>query len=343
MGEVGGPVRVAIVSLGGTIAMLSPSGGGPVVPALSGADLVSAVPGLAECRIGLEVLDFRQLPGASLNIDDVLELTGAAASLVASGVAGVVVTQGTDTIEESAYLLDLIWRRDAPIVVTGAMRSAGAAGADGPANLLGAVQVAASGEARGLGCLVVMSDEIHAGRWVRKTHTSSVGAFASPATGPVGYVVEGRARIVSRPAGRRSVPGARSGTGVRVALLTAGLGDDGELLRSVDDRFAGAVVAGFGVGHLPVAWGEPLTDLSARMPVVLASRIGTGPVLARTYGFPGSESDLLSRGLISAGLLDAYKARILLHLLLTAGADRAAIADAFASTGDRSGADDGDL
>ena len=327
------PVKnVVVLSLGGTIAMVAPSTGGPVVPALDAADLLQAVPGLAECGVNVEVADVRRVPGASLTIEDLHEVVRAAADRVRDGAAGFVVTQGTDTIEETAFALDLLWSHEEPLVVTGAMRHAAMAGADGPANLLAAVRIAASVEARGLGCLVVMADEIHAARWVRKTHTASVSTFASPSTGPLGYLAEGTMMTFWRPPGRRaSVPTGNTRAAARVALITATLGDDGELLHGLADRFAGVVVAGFGVGHLPANWVDTVADLAARIPVVLASRIGVGPILANTYGFPGSESDLLARGLISARWLDAYKARILLQVLLASGADRTLVAKTFAT------------
>ncbi|MEV0609963.1 asparaginase [Polymorphospora rubra] len=323
---------MAVFSLGGTIAMTGDPGSG-VVPTLTAADLVAAVPGLAGAGATVRVHDFRRLPGASLGFDDLLALVIAARRAVDDGADGVVVTQGTDTIEETAFALDLLWPYDAPLVVTGAMRNPTLAGADGPANLLAAVTVAAAPAARRTGCLVVLGDEIHAARWVRKTHTTSPAAFRSPDVGPVGLVAEGRPRILTRPARHRLDAEVRDPGTVRTAVLPVVLGDDGATLRRAGSGLDGLVVAGFGVGHVPAAAVAVLTDLAAGIPVVLASRIGAGPVLAGTYGFPGSESDLLSRGLISAGTLDCYKARVLLHLLVAAGHDRGRITATFATIG----------
>ncbi len=209
------------------------------------------------------------------------------------------------------------------------MRNPTMASADGPGNILAAARVAASPAARGLGCLVVFADEIHAARYVRKTHATSTGTFASPNTGPLGHVAEGRVHILTRPARLDAVETGPPDAQVRVGLVTATLGDDGELLRAIDGHFDGLVVAGFGVGHVPAGWVPLLADLATRIPVVLASRTGAGPVLSETYGFPGSEKDLHRRGLVGAGFLDPYKARILLHLLVAAGADRDEIVRAF--------------
>ena len=356
-------LKVVLFTLGGTIAMagaggrgdvggVDPDGGGGagadggargVVARLTGAELTASVAGLGATGVELDVRDAQAVPSANLTFGQVVSVVQAASRAVAEGARGVVVTQGTDTLEETSFLADLVWPHEEPLVFTGAMRNPTLAGADGPANLLASVLTAASDEARGLGALVVFNDEIHAPRWVRKGHSTSTATFVSPNAGPIGQVVEGRVRVLARPPRRDRVllEGVLAGVGEgeeatvsrfdesRVALYTVSLDDDGLLLNGIADTHAGLVIAGYGVGHVPSALAPVLGSLAERIPVVLASRTGAGSVLRHTYGAIGSEVDLQRRGLINAGLLDPYKARVLLRLLLAAGAGREEIAKAF--------------
>jgi L-asparaginase len=331
MGDIGKP-RVAVFTLGGTIAMKA-APGGTVAPTLSASDLLAAVPGLDGEAVELMVRDVANKPGASLSFGDVFGLADVISAALDGGCAGAVVIQGTDTIEETAYLLDLLVTSDAPVVVTGAMRNPSLAGADGPANILAAIRVTASDTARGLGTLVVMNDQIHAARWVQKSHTASTAAFTSPGHGPIGQVTEGRVDIPVWLRQRSPVFSPVPGRDVRVGLVTITLGEDGVLLDAIGEHVDGLVLAALGAGHVPADTVTALAKLAARMPVVLASRTGAGPVHHQTYGFPGSETDLLGRGLISAGHLAPLKARLLLHLLIASRAGTTRIKQTFATAG----------
>jgi L-asparaginase len=296
-----------------------PSAAGGVTPTLSADQLLASTPQLAEVA-QLEATTLATLPGASLQPSHVLDAVAWARSAVESGADGVVLVQGTDTMEETAYLADLAWDLDAPLVVSGAMRSPSAPGADGPANLVAAVRTAGSAAARGLGALVVMDDEVHAAARVRKTASSTVQAFASPSFGPLGRVSEGSVVVAGRPGRWPALRAARPGADPRVVLLETHLGDRGELLDLVVDAGCDAVVvAAFGVGHVPAGLADSIEAATARVPVVLASRTGSGTTFRSTYGFPGSESDLIARGAVPAGWLDPRKARVLVWYLLAAG------------------------
>ncbi|MEA2575039.1 MAG: L-asparaginase [Chloroflexia bacterium] len=312
---------------------MTASGAGGVAPALDGAELIAAVPALEEVA-EIEAVSFRQLPSAHLDIEDVVALATEVTRHLDNGTQGVVITQGTDTLEEVAFALDLLLDREEPVVVTGAMRNPMLPGADGPANLLAAVRVAASPVARGLGTLVVFNDEIHAARYVQKTHTTSPAAFRSSLNGALGWVTEGRVRILNRPLARPHVhwhPGSVLQV-VLVALLSASLGDGGRLIDLVQEAgYGGLVIEAFGAGHVHREVARRLKALAAEVPVVLASRTGAGETLRHTYDFEGSEKDLLAGGLIGAGPLDGPKARILLSLLLSSGATREQISNAFAA------------
>ncbi len=320
--------KILLVSLGGTITMTRNSAGG-ITPTLSAADLARAVSGI-DAIAEIETVSPMTVPGASLSIDNILAVATLIDKRVADGVDGIVVIQGTDTIEETAFVLDLVVQSERPVVVTGAMRGPQAPGADGPANLLASVLVAAAPDARGAGALVVLNDEIHAARFVQKSHTALPSAFTSPLAGPLGLVAEGRPhfrfRLVNRP---RPIPFA-SGADAPVALIRMGLGDDGRMLRQLHRLgYRGVVLEGMSAGHVPAIVAPIISELVASMPVVLATRVHTGPAFRSTYGFPGSEIDLVQRGAIPAGDLSSLKARLLLSLLLRSDPDRHTLEEAF--------------
>lgn len=327
--------RVVVASLGGTITMTSSRPGQGVTPSLQASDLVAAVPALADVA-ELSVHTLRTTPGAWLRPWDVLEVVRWAQDR-ADGAEGVVLVQGTDTIEETAYLVDLHWGRPEPVVVTGAMRSPAAPGADGPANLLAAALVAADRGSRDLGALVVLADEVHAASRVRKGDSLAPSAFSS-AFGVLGRVHEGTVTYAGRLRRWPALPPPVPGRDPRVALLETHLGDDGRLLRLVcEDGYDGVVVAGFGVGHVSADMAEAVARAAEQLPVVLATRTGSGPVLRQTYGFVGSEQDLLARGVVPAGWLDARKARLLLWSLLAAQVPAEALRTAVLERGSRPG------
>ena len=325
--------RIAVVSLGGTITMTAQAEGG-VVPSLTSKDLLAS---LQPAVSGLEIepITLRKVAGAHLRPQDLVELAHHIDGLAAKGYAGVVVTQGTDTIEETAFVLDLIATQTMPIVVTGAMRHADAPGADGPANLSDAIAVAASGDATRAGVTVALDGQIHSARFVHKAGTSSVGAFRSTPTGPIGWVSEGIATFALSPVARLSrIPVAQLGPLPNVAALKASMGEEGDLAETAVERgCAGLVIEGMGAGHVPSAFADRLEKIATKIPVVLSTRVTGGEVLRRTYGFVGSEIDLLRRGIILGGWLQTAKARLLLTLLLAADHDRTRIATCFQAYG----------
>ena len=326
------PPHILVVSLGGTITMTRSAGGG-IAPTLTAADLLRGVAGI-EAIATIETASPMSKPSASLTIDDVLALAAMIDERLDQDIDGVVLIQGTDTIEETAFVLDLVVRSHKPVVVTGAMRGPEAPGADGPANILAATIVAAARDAAGLGTLVVLNDEIHAARFVQKSHTALPSAFTSPRAGPLGLVAESRPRLHLRVLRWPSPIAYDTAADIDapVALVRISLGEDGRMLRQAREiGYRGLVIEGMGAGHVPATLVPLISDLAATMPVVLASRVHAGPAFTSTYAFSGSETDLLGRGAIPAGNLPGLKARLLLSLLLRNGLETASVASAFAS------------
>lgn len=312
-----------VLAVGGTIAM---QGDRAAAPALDGPALVAAVPALGRVS-GLQVQTLASVPGVGLGLAEALRVARAA-SAAADG-RGVVVTSGTDTIEELAVLCDVVHAGDDPIVVTGAIRPASAPGADGPANLIDAVAAAGAAEAAGLGAVVVFAGEIHAARAVRKVDSVGPRAFGSPLGGPIGHVREGRVSVSARPARRPALAPAR--LDFRVPVVPAVLGDDGSLVcAALGAGVDGMVVVALGAGHVPVGFLDAVRAAAAQVPVVATVRPERGAMLAATYGFPGSERDLRASGVIPAPALSPAAARVTLLATLGAGLTDAGRREAFA-------------
>jgi L-asparaginase len=323
---MGGSARpVTVLSAGGTIAMA----GARARPALDAEDLVAAVPALAGVA-GLRARSLLDLPGAHLSAADALAVARAACEETRAG-RGVVITHGTDTLEETAVLCDVLHGRSEPIVLTGAIRPSSAPGADGPANLADAVAAAGAEEAAALGALVVFAGELHAARAARKVASTSPAAFASPATGPLGSVAEGRVRIAARPARPEplALPERLDG---RVPIVPTYLGDDGSGLRAALRDGADAVVfVALGAGHVAPPVLDALRETANALPVAITVRPARGALLHETYGFEGAERDLRASAALPAASLSPQAARMVLLAGLGSGAPRAALAAALAS------------
>lgn len=306
--------RILVIGTGGTIAMSAGEGG--LLPSRSAGDLLGAIagslPGIAVCSI-----DAFNKPSANIGFSDVVDIAGLIAREAAAGVNGVVLVQGTDTIEETAFALELLNVAQIPVVVTGAMRGASSLGADGPANLAGAI-IAARDCPPGMGAIVLLNDEAHAARWVHKAHTTALDAFRSGEAGLLGRIHEGAFVAAGRLLPPLVLPaGAPGQPWPRIALARIAMADDGALLQALPGLgFEGCVIEAMGAGHVPAILAPMIETLASKMPVVLASRTGAGRMCTRTYAYAGSETDLIRRGVIPAGRLSGLKARVLLAACL---------------------------
>lgn len=330
--------RVQLLSLGGTIFMHQDADGRGAVPSDdAGARLAADLRG-AGGEGGIELVheEIANVSSASVRPSHLRTVLQRARAAVDAGACGVVLTHGTDTLEETAFLLNRFWDRDAPLVVTGAMRPANAAGADGPANLQDALHAAASPLARGLGVLVAFDGALHLADRVTKASSRSVSAFASEPSGPVALVDGPLLRLLFPAPTRPALVGGDLPEELpTVATVMSGLGDDLALLDALAaGALEGLVVAGAGMGHVAAGAVPRLTALvEAGVPVVVATRVASGGTSETHYAYPGAGADLVARGIVMAGLLSPQKARLLLQVLLAIGADAAAIREAFAGFG----------
>jgi L-asparaginase len=310
--------RLAAFFTGGTISMRFDPATGGAVPALSGEEIIAQVPGL-DGIADFDVINFGKWPGPHVTPSRMMELARAARDKLADeSVAGAVVTHGTDTLEETAYLLDLVLNEEKPIVFVGAMRNSSELSWDGPGNLRSAVRVAVDPQAKGLGVIVAMNDQLIAAAEATKTHTESTDTFQSRDFGPLGFVDKDRVIVARRPVEREHVVTDRIEERVDVIKMAAGA--DGRFINfAIDDGARGLVIEGLGRGNVTVAALPAIgRAVEAGLPVVITSRCPRGRVLD-TYAYEGAGRQLRKMGAILGGMLPSHKARIKLMLELGAG------------------------
>ena len=313
--------RVALVFTGGTISMVNDPAAGGNVPTLDGAAILARTPGL-EAIAEVVPIDLSRTPASHFTFPGLFEIAGVIANAQADpAIDGVVVVQGTDTIEETAFLWDLVLDRSEPVVVTGAMRISTDPAYDGPQNIRDAVRCAASGELAGQGTLVVMNGFIDAADAVTKTHASALDTFQSLDTGPLGSVGEGGISLMRRRWARRRVRTDRAAEDV--VLIKAHVAMDGSLLDAIaQSRPSGVVVEATGAGN--TSW--PLLEAATRAMaagsvVALTTRCPAGAASA-AYAFRGGGATWARAGAILCGHLGGPKARVALACGLGAGLDR---------------------
>ena len=310
--------RLATFFTGGTISMrIDPATGG-AVPALSGEEIIALVPGLDRIA-DFDLINFARLPGPHWTPERMMDLARAVKEkLDDERIAGAVVTHGTDTLEETAYLLDLVLNEEKPVVFVGAMRNSSELSWDGPGNLRSAVRVAIDPAARALGVIVAMNDQLIAAAEATKTHTESTDTFQSRDFGPLGFVDKDRVIVTRRLFEREQIVTDKVEERVDVIKMFAGA--DGRFINfAIDDGARGLVIEGLGRGHVTVATLPAIERaIATGIPVVITSRCPRGRVLD-TYAYEGAGRQLRKMGAILGGMLTSASARIKLMLALGAG------------------------
>ncbi|OAA30062.1 asparaginase [Kosmotoga arenicorallina S304] len=307
--------RIALITTGGTIAMTKDPKTGGAVPALSANRNITEIDRLKEIAM-IEHLEFSNLPSPHVSPAIMWKLSSLVNSLLKrDDIAGVVITHGTDTLEETAYFLDLSVNSDKPVICTAAMRSIDELGTDGPRNVVSSVRVATNPMSIDMGTMVCLNDEIHAAREVTKTYTSNVATFDSPGYGPLGIVDEDKIIFYRKPLQRETIE--VSQIEEQVALYKTFTGDDGRILESLPKMgFKGIVLEAFGRGNVPPKVADVIENLvKANIPIIITSRCFKGRVLG-VYGYKGGGLQLEKAGAIFAPGLSSQKARIKLMIIM---------------------------
>ncbi len=320
--------HIAVIFTGGTISMLPDPATGAAVPALDGAAILERVPGL-ESIAQLEPIDWGLVPASHLRFSQILEIGGLIADAAErEDVDGVVVVQGTDVLEETAYAWDLLHAIDTPVVVVGAMRNAGDPDYEGPANLTDAVRVATDPRLRGQGVAVVMDGRILPADDVTKTNSQAIDTFQALNSGQLGYVRDGEVVLERVRGDRRMLVVWPAAAAEPVTLLTAVVSTDGSMLRAALGQGSRAIVVeATGSGNTdPDLLTAAIEAMHAGVPVALTTRCASGAV-GPLYGFPGGGRSWQEAGAIMAGTLSGPKARVALALGLGASLDRAGLGE----------------
>ncbi|MDK2564731.1 asparaginase [Romboutsia sedimentorum] len=320
--------KIAIVFTGGTISMTVDEKVGAAIPTLSGEQIMSMVTNIDKVA-EIEILNFDEIPGPHITPERMMELKNYVNNLLAKDdIDGVVVTHGTDSLEETAYFLDLTITSTKPVIVTGAMRSSSELGYDGPSNLSSAVCTAISKEAVGKGVLVVLNNEAMLASEATKTNTLALNTFKALATGPLG-VIDCNELVLSKNVGPRTIIDTDN-VESKVALFKAAVGMDAEFIKlATDNGYKGIIIEAMGRGNIPPHMFEGVKYARENnVPVVIVSRCHSGRVFD-SYGYFGSGRDLRNIGCIFGGDLPGQKARIKLMLALGKTNDLNEIKDFF--------------
>lgn len=320
--------RIIIIFTGGTIGMKKDPNTNSQMPSLAGEDILNMTPGI-NLIARVDYLDFGMYPGPHMTPKIMFELKNVIwQKLENEGYDGAVVTHGTDSLEETAFLVDLTTNSDKPVVFVGAMKSSSDLGWDGPGNLIDAVYTASSEDAKRRGVLVVMNAEIHSASQVTKTNTHTLNAFESADFGPVGFVDNNKTYFYHSYSKRQYIKTQRIETDI--SLIKSAAGMDDKLIRfCVDSGTKGLVIEGMGRGNVPPQMVPGIEyALSKKMPVILTSRCLMGKVLD-SYGYEGAGKELTNMGVIMADNLPGQKARIKLMIALGATKEVFEIKDLF--------------
>ncbi|CEI73981.1 MULTISPECIES: asparaginase [Romboutsia] len=320
--------KVAIVFTGGTISMTVDKEIGAAIPTLSGEQIMSMVTNIDKVA-EIEVLNFDEIPGPHMTPERMMELKDYVNDLlIREDICGVVITHGTDSLEETAYFLDLTITSIKPVIVTGAMRSSSELGYDGPSNLSAAVCTAISDDAIGKGVLIVLNNEVLLASEATKTNTLSLNTFKSLTSGPLG-IIDCNELVLYKDVVNRSIIDTDK-VESKVALFKSGVGMDDELIKfATDNGYKGIVIEAMGRGNIPPKMYEGVKYAREKdIPVVIVSRCHSGRVFD-SYGYLGSGRDLKNLGCIFGGELPGQKARIKLMLALGKTNDLDEIKDFF--------------